>query len=635
MTYARSTGMGSAIADPDSPDHLISDGALVAATLAAAPEFAEWPHQELARLIPYVWERHVRAGHLLCREGEQAENAFCLLSGTVRYDGGNGRLITAGFVGHEAALSAPTYLADVTALTDVVTLVVPRTVLQDFGITLGGKTLYHSLLAHHTITEADDEELARPAPPEPEPEPISVGKSIGWLLTAVLPALILLFGERYGLNWHQRDFLAALSVCLVMMSFNLTAQYAAALIAGLACLLLNVAPANVILSGFASDGFFMGLSIFGLGAVLTSSGLAERLVLNILKLSPRSPFWYNLTILVTGVLMTPCLPSANTRVALMTPLIMETSRALGYQDRSREATRLMFSMFVGASLFAPIFLTAKSLNFVIHSMMPEQIRDEFQWLKWTLSASVAGIVMIGLYLITTAAIFRGGEKPRLSQTHLETQLHLLGPMRSREWTALAIAAAFMIAIVTYSVHKISPAWITLAVLCVFLVLGMLNERHIRHSFQWDVLLLVGFFIGLEQTLDYTGITAILTNSLSGVTGYMSSNFPLFIGLLAVVTLLLRMFLPITTAGVLIASVFLPLAVLNGVNPWVVGFAIMMLSETWFLPAQCSYYLTLEELSGDKPVHDQALFLRLNAMSMAMRLVALLASIPFFHYLGLL
>jgi DASS family divalent anion:Na+ symporter len=314
---------------------------------------------------------------------------------------------------------------------------------------------------------------------------------------------------------------------------------------------------------------------------------------------------------------------------------METSRALGYRDRSREATRLMLSMFVGASLFAPVFLTAKSLNFVVYSQMPEQIREQFQWLKWAMAASLAAFVMLGLYLLVSTLVFRGGEKPRLSKGHLEAQLYLLGPMRAAEWTALTISVTFIVAIVTYSVHKIGPAWITLAVLCVFLVLGTLQERHIRHNFQWDVLLLVGFFIGLERTLDYTGITEILTHHLSAVTKYMVSDFALFIVLLALVTALLRLFLPITTAGVLVASVFLPLASLNGVNPWVVGFTIIMLSETWILPSQCSYFLTLEELSGDRPVYDRKLFLRMNALSMAIRVIALFASIPFFKYLALL
>jgi len=632
MTYARSTR--AAVADTTSADRNISDGAHIARTLAATPEFAGWLPQELARLVPYVWERDVPAGELLCREGAPSAHAFCLLSGSAWYTDGSGRPITSGFVGHEAALDSPTYLTDVRALTDVVALVVPRAVLEDFGITLGGKTLYHSLLARHTVTKVDDEAFAAPLPAE-EPEPIGVSKAIGWALTLILPLLIIVFGDEYGLAWNQKDFLAALSVCLMMMFFNLTAQYAAALIAGLACLLMNVAPPSVILSGFASDGFFMGLSIFGLGAVLTSSGLAERMVLNILKRSPRSPFWYNITILITGVLMTPCLPSANTRVALMTPLVMETSRALGYQDRSREATRLMFSMFIGASLFAPAFLTAKSLNFIVHSMMPVQVRDEFQWLTWTVAASVTMLLTLGLYLLLSTVMFRGGDKPQLSSPHLDTQLRLLGPMRASEWTALAVAISFILAIVSYSIHKISPAWITLAVLCVFLVLGILDEKHIRHDFQWDVLLLVGFFIGLEQTLDYTGFTASLTNTLSDFTGNLESNLLLFLALMAGVTAVLRLFLPITTAGVLVASVFLPLAALNGINAWVVGFALIVFSETWFLPAQCSYYVTMQDMSGEKPVHDEALFLRLNAISMVLRLLALGASLPFFQYLGLI
>lgn len=632
MTFARRVGTVEEIGNVDWEDHPITDAERVAEALAAAPELAGWPHQDLARLIPYIWERHFDDGEVLCQRGDEAAHAFCLLEGTVRYAGA-GRLVSSGFVGHEAALDVPTYLDDVVASGHVVALAVPRTVLDDFGLTLTGSTLYHSLLAHHT-TAADT--AAIPAEDEPAEDTGSHRtKAVGWLLTVLIAGFILAFGERYGLDWHQRDFLAALSVCLMMMSFNLTPQYAAALIAGLACLLLDVAPANVILSGFASDGFFMGLSIFGLGAVLTSSGLAERMVLNILKLSPRSQFWYNTNILLTGIVMTPCLPSANTRIALMTPLIMETSRALGFRDRSKEATRLMLSMFVGASLFAPIFLTAKSLNFVLYSQMPEQIREEFQWLKWTMSASLAGVVMLGLFLLAAAIVFRKSEKPRLSQPHLETQLRLLGPMRAGEWTALTIATTFILAIITYSVHKISPAWITLAVLCVFLVLGTINERHIRHNFQWDVLLLVGFFIGLEETLNYTGITAILTDRLSGVTAYMATNFSLFILLLGGLTAVLRLFLPITTAGVLIASVFLPLADINGVNPWVVGFVIIVLSETWILPAQSSYFLTMEEMSGERPVYDRALFLRMSALSMGIRLIALFASLPFFEYLGLL
>jgi DASS family divalent anion:Na+ symporter len=620
----------------DSHEKQISDVQRFADTLSRAPELANWTRHELVHLVPYVSEMRVAAGKTLCRKGDRADRAYCLVQGTVLVQVGKKQFeVSQGFVGHEVSMNLERYAANVVAKDDVVVLEVPRSVMQSFGITLNDDTLYHSFLARYTDAEPTEEKAEAVAEIDPGERRISSIKALGWFLTLIVPVAILFFGNQYGLDWPHRNFLAALSVCLLMMSFDLTPQYAAALIAGLACLLLDVAPARVILSGFASDGFFMALSIFGLGAVITASGLAERLVLMILRLSPQTPFWYNLTVMVTGIFMTPCLPSANTRVALMTPLVMETSRSLGFKDGSREGTRLMLSMFVGASFFAPVFLTAKSLNFVVQSQMPDQVREQFQWLKWTVAASVTGLIMLTLYVIASTIIFRGGDKPKLSKKHLQAQFRLLGPMDNGEWTALAIAIAFILAIVTYSVHKISPAWITLGVFCVFLMLGTLREKHIRHNFQWDVLLLVGFFIGLESTLDYMGMKNILTNQLSGVAAYMALNFGAFIVLLALVTSILRLFLPITTAGVLIASVFMPLAELNGVSPWVVGFVIIILSETWILPSQSSYFMTFQDMSGGQPVHDRKLFLRMNALSMGIRLVALFASLPFFRYMGLL
>jgi hypothetical protein len=44
---------------------------------------------------------------------------------------------------------------------------------------------------------------------------------------------------------------------------------------------------------------------------------------------------------------------------------------------------------------------------------------------------------------------------------------------------------------------------------------------------------------------------------------------------------------------------------------------------------------MEEMSGEEPVHDRKLFLRMNALSMAIRMIALFASLPFFRYIGLL
>ena len=601
--------------------------------LEKVTELTSWSRQEIVYIIPYTWEKSLEPGEVLCRRGDPANHTFCLLQGRVRVLADQVHDVSIGCVGQEAALGIKSYLADIVAVDKTIVLVLPGHVFQKSTDSPRGETLHHSLLSHYTAQKV---EIEVPTPPAADRSgTIRSMKVMGWLLTLLLPAAIVWFCEGYGFNWHQRHLLGVLSVCLLMWAFNLVPQYAAALIAGLGCLLLDVAPTSVILSGFASDGFFMALSIYGMGSVLIRSGLATRLVLNILHISPQTPFWYNVTTLLTGVLMTPCLPSANARIGVMTPLLTEASRALGYKDGSREATRLMLSMFMGCSLFAPIFLTSKSLNFVVYTLLPQQVSEAFQWLKWTLASSVAGGVMLVLYVLISSFIFRGGAKPRLSRKRLEAQLAFLGPMDFEEWIALSSLILFIGAIMTYSIHKISLSWITLGMFCAYLISGTLNQQHLRESIEWNILLLIGFFIGLEDAFSYTGISDMLAHNLASVTAYMLSNFEVFIVMMIVAIGMIRLLLPITTAGVFMASIFLPIAKLNGINPWVVGFVILMLSECWLLPLQCSYFLTFEAVSDSKPVHDRELFLRLNLVTVAIRIIALFASLPFFRYLGLL
>src|SRR5208337_4827426 len=84
-------------------------------------------------------------------------------------------------------------------------------------------------------------------------------------------------------------------------------------------LAMGLAPPHIILSGFASDGFFMAMSFLGLGTVLLSSGLSYRGLLLLLRRLPDTQFWHNIGLLLTGILLTPMIPSANGRVALAGP----------------------------------------------------------------------------------------------------------------------------------------------------------------------------------------------------------------------------------------------------------------------------------------------------------------------------
>jgi hypothetical protein len=60
-----------------------------------------------------------------------------------------------------------------------------------------------------------------------------------------------------------------------------------------------------------------------------------------------------------------------------------------------------------------------------------------------------------------------------------------------------------------------------------------------------------------------------------------------------------------------------------------------MSEHWFFPYQCTYYVQFEELTKRKRTFNEKSFITFNAMTALVRLLGLYASIPFWRSLGLL
>ena len=123
-------------------------------------------------------------------------------------------------------------------------------------------------------------------------------------------------------------FLTIFSAALILWTFNLVSEFIPGIIITFALLVLGIAPPSVVLSGFSSSSFFLALSIFALGAVLSASGLTYRLMLIILRAVPKFQFSYGLTLFCIGLFLTPILPSANGRTQLVSPLLIDMVETL-------------------------------------------------------------------------------------------------------------------------------------------------------------------------------------------------------------------------------------------------------------------------------------------------------------------
>ncbi len=604
------------------------------------PLLGQCSHASLARLLPHVQPCHWDAGTALYHAGDTASALYLLSSGTVR------RLGVAESTAHgdpqrwgeEAAADMAHYLHGAQATSDCQGLRIPRNALQ--ALLTSNPRLQGGLLASLSCHLAGMPFQGGPAVRTASVATVTTRRVLfGWLLTLLLPILVLLAGPalqaRWSLEPNATIFLAIFTATVAMWVFSGLDDYIPALFALMATLIAGLVPAPVILSGFGSDGFVMALSMLALSAVIVSSGLSYRFMLALLQRLPNHQIAHNLGVFLTGTLLTPVIPTANGRVAMVAPFLSDMADCLHLGRGGPAATRLAASCFGGISLLSAAVMTSKSVNLAVFGLLPAQDQDHFQWLTWLFCSLVVVGVLCAVYALAAALWFRNREAPVLPKALVAAQLQLLGPLRMREWAAVGALLFVVLGIVSSSLHKVQPPWLVMAMLLGLLMFGVLRKKELIEQVDWTFLLYLGGVTGMVSTLGYLGLDRALGQSLPALSGLLQTHLQGFIALLFVLICLVRLVVPINATIVVFAAILMPLATVHGVNPWVVGFIILLFAETWFFPYQCSYYLQLRAVNEARHIYDEGSFLRFNAFMNLARPAAVYASLPFWESLGLL
>jgi len=609
----------------------------MAQELRTAPILSDCSVQELARVVPYAVEHYLEDGQIIFRSGSPALILYFVRSGKVQLKAGD-RIITEieqGFVGEEAAVSSDFYMADAIAVGDTEVIALPREAIAKVSAsgTMALDRFYSSLLSHYSHTPG---KVNASRSPIDRLKKSDIVQACGWIFSILVPAILYLILEQNGeFDWNSEMFLVVLSSTIVMWVFGMVPEFIPGLFCILSLLILDIAPSGVILSGFASGSFFMALSLFGLGAVLMGSGLTYRMVLWLSRFIPKTEFWYATSLFLTGLVMTPILPSANGRIGLLAPILKDTIDATGVKPGGRAASHLAFAVFSGASLLSHVFLSSKSANFVVYGLLPIQIQQQFSWIYWLQASLVIGLSTLILYFISTKLLFKANESFTISGQQVEAQIDTLGPLSSQEWISLISTVVLLLGIVTASIHKIQLPWIGLGVLFLVLSLGILKKNEFRTEIDWPFLILLGSLVGISEAMSYLGLDTHFGGYLAWMGDSMKSNFSFFILILSSMILLVRFVIPNTTAVAIFATILIPMAESKGVNPWIVGAVILNISDAWFFPYQCSYYLQFQELLTKEPLFNEKLLLRGNFVSTLIRFFSIYLSLGYFSYMGIL
>lgn len=604
-----------------------------AARLLADSLIGRASRPSLARLLAQVSRRQFRAGARIYAAGSAADCCYLLVAGAVILVSprGSRRAVSAGRFGEEAASNAHAYLTSAVAAEDVTVLCLPRAAIQ--ALVDANPRLQTDLLFSLTSHLAGETVTRPPKTPVPR-SGYQRHAAPGWLLVTTLPLLMLAFGDRLGIERGGVIFLAIFSATVAMWICNLVDDYIPALFALMATLLTGLVPVPVILSGFASDGFLMALSTLALGTVVVSSGLSYRAMLLLLRRLPNHQGWHNAGLFATGLLLTPIIPTANGRIALLAPFYADMVDNLLLRQPGPAATRLAISCFGGGTLFSAIFITSKSVNFAVFGLLSPQGQDHFQWMGWLQAALVSGAVLLLAQAAAAAFGCRNVEMPHLPRARLDEQCNLLGPLTNREKAALLGTVFMVVGIVTGAVHKVQAPWLGFTMLFGLLLCGTLGKQELKEKVDWTFLLYLSGITGIVAAFNHLGLDHELATRLPNLGVNMRDHFGWFVLLLFVVINIIRLAAPINATAVILATVLMPLAQVNGVNEWLVGFIILMFSEIWWFPYQCSYYLPMQQMNREQPFYDDTRFLLLNAVLNMARLLAVYAAFPYWKMLGI-
>lgn len=607
--------------------------ATVAARIQAEPLFARLSGRTLARLLGAAELRHVAAGQRVVQAGAPAAELLLVLQGALVVQTPSGDVPSSvALAGEEVLAGAPTYVRDASAAADTVLIVLPK------------RALLEVLAEMPALAQAAQRVLlaSLSGTPVPEPTAIASGQPArtsrrevwGWSCALFLPLLQLGLGIHQGWALPNMLFLAILSATVAMWMFSLVDEFVPPLFAMAAMLLVDLAPAHVVLSGFASSGLILFVAVYVLGGVLVASGLSYRLILWMRVLLPDTPFWHGFALVASGYALSPIMPSSNSRMALVLPLYRDFCSAGGVQPGGRAHTRLAAATYAGSMNMSPMFLTSKSSNLIVFAMLPTQLQDEFQGLFWFVAALVCALVVTGGHFVLDRLFFGPGQALPASKDQVRQQLALLGPLGAEERFTLMGLALLVLGAAGVSWHHIPLPWVGGFILVALLLYGLVSKKNFQNYVDWPMVFFLLSLQGLTGVMEHLHLVDQIKPWIDGMADLLQHDIIRLVLLELVVVLVVRLALPITAGMVVSAILLMPLAAATGINPWLIGFLAAMFSDLWFFPYQSSTYTQLRAVDGKGRMFNEPLFLRFNLASCALRVLAVGLSIPYWDALDL-
>lgn len=311
---------------------------------------------------------------------------------------------------------------------------------------------------------------------------------------------------------HMVPVIALLVFCISMWATAVVPEYWPALAFFLVAMLLKVAPAQVVFSGFQSTTFWLLFSGAVMGAAIGYTGLGKRAAAILAGMLGRRYGGVISGIVLFSVALAFVMPSGMGRVVLLIPITMAVAEHMGYDAGHSGRTGML--MAAAFSSFLPTFaiLPSNAPNMILSGMAENLYGVNISYVGYLLlHFPVLGALKSVLLVLLILWMFPAADPLRAAQSGPGP-----GPMSGPERRLVAVLGLCLALWLTDGLHHVSPAWIGLAaaLYCLWPGAGLTAKTCLNQDINYGTLMFVAGVMGLGAVISASGLGEVVVRGLA-------------------------------------------------------------------------------------------------------------------------
>lgn len=416
-------------------------------------------------------------------------------------------------------------------------------------------------------------------------------------------AILLALFPPMPLSHPQAQTLGIVLLTLGLWATSIVPNFLAALIFFAVTLILNLAPANLVFSGFASAAVWLIVSGFVIGSAINLSGLGDRLAAAVAPVLTGSYFRLIGGLMLVSMLLGFLMPSSVGRAVALVPVGMALADRCGFGPGSNGRVGIAIVLAIGCNMPSFAILPSNIPNMVLSGAAETIYGVHFGYLDYLLlHYPILGIVKSALIVLLVLKLFPAEVIVTPAIAAPEPARKPANPTAERRVAVILLLTLALWA--TDSLHGINPAWIGLATAVVLLLpkIGIVPPKTFKDSADFGTLLFVAGALALGALVNASGLGTMIGQILQewlpleegrGAVNFLSLAFMSFAA---------SLFATVPSAPAVLTPIAKDLASATGFGLDAVLMTQVIGFSTVLFPYQVAPLVVAMQLSGEKLGH---------------------------------